>query len=279
MSQIAEAAALVAALERADAELARRQRYKFYRMFPDCLPGCVEGSPNPDDHVIRPGNLTPICRVLYPKHMRFMVAPFPSRLFMAGNRVGKTEVGAFEVVSHMTGDYKPWWKGRRFEGPVDVWAAGSTSKTTRDIMQVSLLGDLGREPEGLGMIPLHLIADKTPKAGVPDAFETVWVKHVERVHGAPALSMLQFKSYDQGRRAFDGTAKDVIWLDEEAHEDVISECGIRTMTKSGIVMLTFTPLQGMTPVVKSYIESAVIDDGVGSYTLARDTFFAPAESE
>src|SRR6266851_4330804 len=66
-----------------------------------------------------------------------------------------------------------------------------------------------------GMIPAHLIVDRTLKPGVADCIDTAWVEHVEKHHGAPATSTVQFKSYDQGRLAFQGTSKHLIWLDEE----------------------------------------------------------------
>jgi phage terminase large subunit-like protein len=83
---------------------------------------------------------------------------------------------------------------------------------------------------------------------VPDAVESVMVRHV-----SGGWSRLVFKSYDQKRKAFEGTEQDVIWLDEEAPMDIYGECLIRTMTTSGIIMLTFTPLMGLTEVVLNYM--------------------------
>ncbi len=45
----------------------------------------------------------------------------------------------------------------------------------------------------------------------------------------------------------------VIWLDEEPPADVYGECLIRTMTTNGIIMLTFTPLSGMSAVVLQFM--------------------------
>src|SRR5579859_2050394 len=85
----------------------------------------------------------PLRRELYPKHLQFFRggARHRERLFMAANRVGKTEgVGGYETTLHLTGLYPPWWEGRRFDGPVDWWAAGKTNETTRDIVQMKLFG-------------------------------------------------------------------------------------------------------------------------------------------
>ena len=59
---------------------------------------------------------------------------------------------------------------------ISAWAAGQTSKTTRDIIQLALLGP---GPQyGTGMIPADAILNTTPKAGIPEAIETIYVKHV-----------------------------------------------------------------------------------------------------
>ena len=53
--------------------------------------------------------------------------------------------------------------------------------------------------------------------------------------------------------AFEGTAQRGIWLDEEPRLDVYGECIIRTATTDGIVMLMFTPLEGMGEVVIGFL--------------------------
>ena len=95
----------------------------------------------------------PLRRELYPKHMAFFAAgrEYQERALIAGNRCGKTVVGAYETELHLTGAYPNWWVGHRFTRPIEVWAAGDTSETTRDIVQAALMGPLGGL--GTGMIP------------------------------------------------------------------------------------------------------------------------------
>lgn len=193
----------------------------------------------------------PLRRELYAKHMLFFRSgagnSINERAFMAANRVGKTwGAGGYEMALHLTGKYPEWWEGRRFNHPVDTWAAGDTSETTRDIVQLCLLGPPG--DFGTGLIEGDLIVgEPTKRRGVADAVDTVAVKH-----SSGGVSLIGFKSYDQGRKKFQGTAKHVIWEDEEPPEDVHSECVLRLMTVNGILMLTFTPLLGNSTVVKSY---------------------------
>jgi hypothetical protein len=173
---------------------------------------------------------------------------------MAANRIGKTEsIGGYEIVLHMTGKYPDWWEGRRFDQPINAWAAGDTGKTTRDILQMKLLGPPGEF--GTGLIPKADLLRTTAKAGVAEAIETLSVRHV-----SGGESRLTFKSYDQRREAFQGSEQDVIWLDEEPPLDVYTECLLRTMTNSGMTMLTFTPLMGMSETVMSFMPSGDIKE-------------------
>jgi phage terminase large subunit-like protein len=238
-------------------ELERRQRAKFNQYFPD------EG---------------PFRRALYPKHLAFFKAgaTYVERLFLAANRVGKTDAAAYEVTAHLTGQYPAWWEGRRFEAPTSAWLAGKSAVTTRDIIQHALLGD--PTTHEAGMMPQHLVVNTSAKAGIADAIDTVWIQHVERHHGAPAVSIAQFKSYDQGRKAFEGTGRDVIWLDEEPDEAIENECLVRTMTSQGIVPITFTPLQGLTTFVQEFLDTAVMYAADGSLVDAHAGFWGQADA-
>jgi hypothetical protein len=62
------------------------------------------------------------------------------RLLMAGNQLGKTLAGAMEWAMHLTGRYPDWWKGKVFDHPVRMWAAGVTAESTRDNPQRVLMG-------------------------------------------------------------------------------------------------------------------------------------------
>jgi phage terminase large subunit-like protein len=165
------------------------------------------------------------------------------------HNTGKTIMGSFETTAHLIGDYHPWWPGRVFKRPVRAWACGKSNETTRDIVQKALLGDvLGSGPNkrlsGTGMVPGALIGKPRWKQGSPDLVDTVPIKHV-----TGGWSTLGMKSYEQGRGSFEGTAQDVIWPDEEAPMEVYMEMVTRTATTNGLVMTTFTALEGITEMV------------------------------
>lgn len=192
----------------------------------------------------------PLRRELYPKQLEYFAAgaKYKERLFMAANRIGKTVAGAYETTCHLTGKYPDWWQGARFNRTTDGWACGTTSETTRDIVQRELLGP--PDAHGTGMIPKELIVHTTPRPhGMPGAIEGIWVKHA-----SGGTSKVALKMYEQGRKSFEGTAKDFIWCDEEPPEPCYTEMCFRTLTTKGIVYITFTPLQGMSEVVKGFLE-------------------------
>lgn len=196
----------------------------------------------------------PTRRELYRKHLDFFEAgkTFAQRLFCAANRVGKTKAGVYEVVCHLTGEYPPWWKGRRFEKPGEWWLAGKDWGTVRDIVQTALVGAVTTDGklQGGGMLPFDKIVHYTRRPhGLPGGLDTIWVKHKSGGH-----SVAQFKAYEQGRKSFEGTAKQGVWMDEEPPEDVYTEALFRTATTGGIMLVTFTPLEGMSRVVLGFVQ-------------------------
>jgi phage terminase large subunit-like protein len=214
----------------------------FFDLFPDA------------DRLGDDGAVLIYARSRYPKHLEFFGAgsQYRERCFLAANRVGKTTCGSFELTAHLTGLYPAWWSGKRFAHPVRAWACGRRNETTRDIVQASLLGPvaydgLRKTLQGTGMVPGNLIGRVTWKRGVDDLTDTVRIRHA-----SGGWSTLGFKSYEQGRGSFEGTSQHVVWLDEECPIDIYGECLIRLMTTGGIILLTFTPLTGLSETVMQF---------------------------
>lgn len=190
------------------------------------------------------------------------------RLLMAANQVGKTMAGAAETAMHLTGRYPDTWKGRRFDKPVR-WLAGSESaELTRKGVQRLLVGEPEDESKwGTGMIPGACIETWDRKQGVPNTLDNIVVKHE-----AGDNSVLEFKSYDQGRAKWQSDTVDGVWFDEEPPADVYTEGITRTNVRNGIVFVTFTPLLGMSEVVsrflihkRGHVTTMTIEDA-GHYT-------------
>jgi len=220
----------------------------------------------PDEDTVQPDGSIIYAREKYLKHLEFFEkgARFRERCAMAANRVGKTfGMGGYELTAHLTGRYPGWWTGRRFTRPIRAWAAGKTRETTRDIVQATLMGELvktatGRKFfDGTGVIPADAFGNMSFRSGGSDLLDTIKIRHA-----SGGWSSLGFKSYEQGRGAFEGTAQHAIWLDEEPPEDVYGECLIRTATTNGIIMLTFTPLEGLSEVVMQFLPQEMrLDEG------------------
>lgn len=171
------------------------------------------------------------------------------RLFMAGNQLGKTYSGAAEVAFHATGRYPADWKGKRFHRPVSILVGSESAELTRKGVQRLLLGPpQKREEWGTGAIPKDCLGGHSMKPGVPDAVASITVKNE---YGGE--SVIQFNSYDQGRTKWQADTIDVVWMDEEPPLDIYSEALTRTNATGGIVFVTFTPLLGMSQVVKRFL--------------------------
>jgi phage terminase large subunit-like protein len=200
-------------------------------------------------------------RPLYKKHLAFFKAGalYDERAVFGGNRTGKTHCGVYEDVLDLTGLYPDWWEGHRFDHPVNMWVATDTAKGTRDILQEKFCGKPGVPGSlGTGMVPIELFArEPTIKHGTPNAYETIYVYH--QTNGiVDGVSTLMFKSYDQGREAFQGTHQDKIHLDEEPKIEIYSECSLRLMSTApgqpnGKLILTETPLLGISELMQSFM--------------------------
>ena len=208
------------------------------------------------------------------------------RMLMAANRVGKTLSAGAEVSFHMTGLYPEpgqifytandpmvkiglanegddvWpngWEGKRFEKPVLCWTGSPTNETSRDIVQKELIGGLG-EKLGSGWIPRHLFEGKptTRQAGVKGVVDMFEVRHA-----SGGVSTCILKTYEQGWQKWQGTQPHVVWLDEEPDDYMIySEAQTRTLTSGGVIMVTFTPLLGVTELVEHFRDAKM---GAGIY--------------
>lgn len=189
----------------------------------------------------------------YTKQSEFhaLGAQYRERLFSAGNQLGKTLAGAAEAAIHLTGRYPPWWKGRRWDRPISMLAGSESGELTRKGMQRLLVGPPEiEEAWGSGLLPHDSIARKPKrKSGVKDAIDAVVINHAQG-----GQSVVKFLSFDQGRSKWQADTADVVWLDEEPPYDVYEEALTRTNATNGMVYITFTPLKGMSQVVKRFFQ-------------------------
>lgn len=190
--------------------------------------------------------------------------------FAAGNQIGKTWASANGIAIWLTGEYPDWWQGRVFQHPVNGWAIGLTSESTRDTLQRLLMGRPGEF--GTGAIPADRIVSYTSARGVSDALDTVVVKNKYGGH-----STIGFRSAARGREALQGESLHFVGADEEPPLDVYTELLTRTQARSGLVAMTFTPLLGMSEVVKRFFQEKNADRKLVNATIDDAEHYTPEQ--
>lgn len=215
----------------------------------------------------------------YRKQIEFHTAGarYRERLLMAGNQLGKSLAGGAEYAYHATGRYPSWWQGRVFNKAPVGWVAGVTGELTRDGPQRILCGRPGAI--GTGMLPKDSIIEFNYKARPVKAIDSIAVRFGGGGDVQADRSILQFKSYDQGREKFQAETLDIIWLDEEPPADVYTEALTRTNTTGGIGFMTFTPLQGMSDVVGRFLLQRSDDRHVTQMTIDDVEHYSPEQKK
>ena len=166
------------------------------------------------------------------KQLEFHRCPKRNRWVFGGNRSGKTECGAVETV-YLARGIHPYRENRK---DVFGWVVSLSREVQRDVAQKKILHYL--PPEWISDVVMSSGRKDSPENGVIDQIM------VKNVFGG--ISVIGFKSCDQGREKFQGSSLDYVWFDEEPPEDVYRECLMRVIDKRGDVFGTMTPLKGLT---------------------------------
>jgi len=182
------------------------------------------------------------------------------RAFFGANRSGKSIATAAENSMHITGNYlndgtdsdgNSWsWNGYVYDKPVNIWVAGVTNKETFQSLKKYYLGSPGGD---LGFIHPTLIVKKD---------EQQQIYYIQ--HSSGGLSTLRFKSYEQGADSWQAETLDIIHMDEEPPSKIYSEAITRTASTSpthhGMILLSMTPLKGVTSLMLKYMQHTFFDE-------------------
>ena len=172
----------------------------------------------------------------------------------AANQIGKTYTGTDIDAMHLLGEYPEDWPGHKFDFAPSCWGLGYSMEKTRDLLQKALFGRyIGGEFEG-GLVPKDRILNWESATGTPNAMRTVRVRHKF------GEASIQFWSYSQGSHAIMGDVVDFIHVDEEPKDQTIRpQLLTRSINgdkgKGGRIIYTFTPENGMTELVKMFMDN------------------------
>lgn len=212
----------------------------------------------------------------YPKQIEFhnLGKTYSERCLMAGNQLGKTLCGAMESAMHATGEYPNWWKGKRFARANIGWVAGVTGEVVRDTTQRLLVGRIEADGVGEGTIPKDKITKLQKAMGTPNLLDHVRVRHTDG-----GISVIFFKSYSNGRQKFQGETIDWIWLDEEPPQDIYVEGLTRTNDAGQFLLMTYTPLLGMSDVTAMYLQTPSKNQVLVTMTIDDVNHYTEEEKE
>lgn len=169
---------------------------------------------------------------VHQKQIAFHKCPKRNRWVFGGNRSGKTECGAVEVVYIARGNH-PYRANRK---DTFGWVVSLSTQVQRDVAQAKILQYIN--PRWIVDITMITGSKESAKNGVIDQIR------IKNVYGG--ISTIGFKSCDQGREKFQGSSLDYVWFDEEPPKDIYEECIMRVFDKRGDIFGTMTPLKGMT---------------------------------
>ena len=155
-----------------------------------------------------------------------------NRWVFGGNRSGKTECGAVEVVYMARGNH-PYRENRK---NTTGWVVSLSRQVQRDVAQEKILYYLN--PSYIEKIVMATGSKDSPESGMIDFIL------VRNVFGG--ISKIGFRNCEQGREKFQGASLDYVWFDEEPPYEIYNECKMRVLDKKGDIFGTMTPLKGLT---------------------------------
>ena len=174
---------------------------------------------------------------------------FSRRGMIAANRAGKTIASTFETAYHLTGIYPKDWDGKVWDKPIVAMCAGESWEQVAKTLQSKLLGcdDIKQGYKlGSGTIPKDKIDEKSIRSDGAN------VLAIEVWHISGGKSKLYFSNYTQQVRHLQGFELDLVVLDEQPPDETFSELVVRTASREGQVICSFTPLKGLSGLVRKF---------------------------
>ena len=177
--------------------------------------------------------------VPHPKQKRFHSSPARTRLYIGGNRSGKTTGGIVEDI---------WWLTR--EHPYRKIPAHPIAGR---IVSVDFIN-------GISKIIIPQLKQWIPPSKLRGGSWFSAYDAGDRVLNLENGSFVELMSYDQDLDKFAGTSRDFIHYDEEPPKDIFTECKARLIDRKGSSWMTMTPVEGMTWIFDDIYEPGILGD-------------------
>lgn len=154
-------------------------------------------------------------------------------IIMGGNRAAKTEFAA-KLVHEVLGS----------KNDAEAWCAQTTEQNSIDMQQPYLWKYMPPEYRDLKKGIVTNIAF-TKKNGFSNGSFIY-----------PTGSRCVFKNYAQDARVIEGGECDIIWCDELVPLNWVQTLRYRLATRGGLLVITFTAIEGWSPTVKEFLQGA-----------------------
>lgn len=184
-----------------------------------------------------------LMRVAFPPKIWSFINSTAQAAYLRGpNSGGKSFAMAYFLACTLIGRYPPdytgWKPTLRTQDAYAcvVWCLSKSGQVLRDAMQTHLLGDVSGGRTGEGLIPKENIVSVQMARGVAGAVDFAVIKMDDG-----QLSVVRFKSYEQGREMLQGERVHVVATDEMFDDEgVLSELLARGAGVNGIFRLSAT---------------------------------------
>lgn len=164
------------------------------------------------------------------------------RLYIGGNRSGKTTGGIVEDIWWLTGTH-----------PHQQTPDPNIRPVMGRLVSVDFIN-------GIKKIIIPQLKQWIPPSHLLGGTWTSAYSESERVLTLENGSQLELMSYDQDLDKFAGTSRDFIHFDEEPPEDIFNECKMRLIDRNGKAWVTMTPVEGMTWMFDAVYEPGSLGD-------------------
>lgn len=195
---------------------------------------------NPNIHSYKPHN----------KQLAFHGSEAKVRLFIGGNRSGKTHGAVAEDIYWLRGNHP--------------YRAIPDKQINGRVVGVDFINGVEKIilPKFKQLLPPSLL--------INGAWEDSWSKQFRTLTLSNG-NTVEFMSYDQDVDKFAGTSRDFIHFDEEPPQAIFNECRARVVDVNGDVWLSMTPLDGFTWTYEDLYLKGLDDDEINYFVTEVNT--------